>query len=177
MITKNENDYYKNIYLRINQMKEFLIKKEFPNSYSPQDWYTYLNGLKTIQGNSSNDLGFIATMMAKVYLERKYGVSSFDAASKPQGAPGLDIDLKLSDGRRLIAEIKTTSPYKSNDLGAQQKATFEKDFDKLILNEADIKLFMLTERTSYNLMKSPKYCRLIPGIIVVLLSSSEEFTA
>jgi hypothetical protein len=90
MITKNENEYFKNIYLRLCQLKEFLITKELPTSYSPENWYAYLNEIKTIQGNSNNDVSFIATMMAKDYLERKFEISSFDAAQKSQGAPGLD---------------------------------------------------------------------------------------
>jgi len=177
MITKNENEYFKNIYLRLCQLKEFLITKELPTSYSPENWYAYLNEIKTIQGNSNNDVSFIATMMAKDYLERKFEISSFDAAQKSQGAPGLDIDLFLSDGRRLVAEIKTTSPYKVNDLGAQQKATFIKDFDKLLCANAQIKLFMVTERKTYDLMKTMKYKKYIPGVTVVLLSSNEEFLA
>lgn len=177
MITQNENKYYKNIYRRLSQMKEFFIKKEFPDSYSPKDWYKFLNELKTIQGNANNDISFIATMMAKNYIEQKFGISSFDAAFKPQGAPGLDIDVILSDGSRLVAEIKTTNPYKLNDLGAQQKATFQKDFDKLLNEKADIKLFMVTERNTFNLMKTAKYRGCIPGVKVVLLSSNEEIIA
>ncbi len=86
----------------------------------------YLHSIKSIQGNFNNDIGFVSTLLAKQYLEKTYDLQGFNAADKPQGAPGLDIDVKLQDGRHLVAEIKTTSPYKSNDLGAQQINSFKK---------------------------------------------------
>ncbi len=140
-------------------------------------WFQYLTELKAIQGNSNNDVSFVATVLAKEYLLKRYNVNSFDAAEKPQSAPGIDIDVHLPDGKRLIAELKTTSPYMPNDLGAQQKATFEKDFIKLANAKADIKLFLVTEQRTFDLMKKPKYQSMLQGISVVLLTTGEEFTA
>ena len=67
--------------------------------------------------------------MAKQYLNTNYGIDDFDAAEKPQGAPGLDIDIKTRSGQRIIAEIKTIYPYQSDDFGAQQKNSFKKDIN------------------------------------------------
>jgi hypothetical protein len=75
-----------------------------------------------------------------------------------------------------VAEIKTTSPYMPNDLGAQQKAMFEKDFTKLANAIADIKLFLVTETKTFELMKKPKYKSQLSGVTVVLLTTNEEFT-
>lgn len=162
---------------RLDQVRSLLSSNDFPDLEDIANWYSFLVELKTIQGNFNNDVSFLATMLAKQYLEEKFGLQNYNAADKPQGAPGLDIDVRLPDGKRLVAEIKTTSPYLPNDLGAQQKATFKKDFRKLTGAEADVKLFFLTEQKTFQLMKAPKYRIQLSGVIVVLLTTNEVFTA
>lgn len=162
---------------RLVQVRAHLSENDFPSLENISDWYSYLAELKSIQGNFNNDVSFLATLMAKQYLEEKYNLQHFDAADKPQGAPGLDIDVHLPNGQRLIAELKTTFPYKSNDLGAQQKASFKRDFNKLAKADAEIKLFLLTERKTFELMKEPKYKSQLSGVKVVLLTSGKEFLA
>lgn len=63
-------------------------------------------------------------------------------ALKPQGSPGLDVDENTSDGKRIIGELKTTFPYKENNLGSNQKSNFIKNFVKLQHNKADYKYFL-----------------------------------
>ena len=167
----------KEIQSKLSQVRDHLSEHEFPSLDKTSFWYSYLATIKSIQGNFNNDISFLATLMAKQYLGRRYGLQNFDAAEKHQGAPGLDIDVQLPDGQRLIAEIKTTSPYKSNDLGAQQKATFKKDFVKLANAEADVKLFFLTELKTFELMKKPKHRSQLSGVTVILLTTNDEFTA
>ena len=167
----------KDIQHRLSQVRSHLSENEFPSITEISAWYSFLAKIKFIQGNFNNDISFLATLMAKKYLEERYGLQNFDAAEKPQGAAGIDIDVRLPDGRRLIAEIKTTSPYKPNDLGAQQKAMFENDFTKLADAGAEIKLFLLTEQATFYLMKKPKYKSQLSGVSVVLLTTGEEFTA
>lgn len=138
---------------------------------------TRLHGLSSwyrrriIQGNTSNDLSFLACLLAKSYLSKRLEISDFDAAAKPQGATGLDIDLITADGRHVIAEIKTTIPYSEakNDLGAQQKASFKKDFDKLNKAQADNKFFFVTDLKTYNIVKQ-RYAKFIPGVEIILLT-------
>jgi len=166
-----------NIKNRIEQVRSYLIAKGLPKLEDVAGWYNFLADIKSIQGNFNNDISFLATLMAKQYLEKKYGLSGFNAAEKAQGAPGLDIDVKLPNGKRLVAEIKTTSPYKPNDLGAQQKNTFKKDFVKLANAKADIKLFFLTEQRTFNLMRIPKYRSELSDVTVVHLPTGEEFSA
>ena len=176
MLSNPELGIMREIEQRLMQIRAHLSSREFPSLDDAGAWYVYLAELKAIQGNSSNDVSFIATLMAKQYLARRYGLQGFDAAEKPQGAPGIDIDARLPDGRRLVAEIKTTSPYMPNDLGAQQKAMLEKDFTKLANAIADIKLFLVTETKTFELMKKPKYKSQLSGVTVVLLTTNEEFT-
>lgn len=176
MFSTNEHTEMNEIERRLKQMRDYLSSREFPPLDDTAAWYVFLADLKAIQGNSSNDVSLIATLIAKQYLARRYGLQGFDATDKPQGAPGIDIDARLPDGRRLVAEIKTTSPYMPNDLGAQQKAMFEKDFTKLANAIADIKLFLVTETKTFELMKKPKYKSQLSGVTVVLLTTNEEFT-
>jgi len=173
MLSQREQHYVEELARRIAKMRSFLTDQPLPASEDATGWYKFLASLKEIQGNANNDVSFAATMMAKEYLLAQYGVASFDAAAKAQGAPGLDIDVRLPDGRRLVAEIKTTVPYKVNDLGAQQKAMFEKDFEKLVASRADVKLFLLTERSTYELMREARYRGKIPGVKVVLLPEGD----
>lgn len=162
---------------RIEQVSSYLIAKDLSKFEDVADWYNFLADIKSIQGNFNNDISFLATLMAKQYLEKKYGLLGFNAAEKAQGAPGLDIDVRLPSGERLVAEIKTTTPYKPNDLGSQQKNTFSKDFAKLADAKADIKLFFLTEQRTFDLMQKPKYRSQLSQITVVHLPSGEEFLA
>jgi len=46
-----------------------------------------------------------------LFFAARHSIPSFDAAGKPQGAPGLDIDIHTTDGQHIIWEIKTTVPY------------------------------------------------------------------
>ena len=64
--------------------------------------YSFLAALKAIQGNANNSVSFVAKLLAKTYLSSALPVSPFDAASKPEGAPGLDIDVSTLDGKRVV---------------------------------------------------------------------------
>ena len=169
MLSTHEHEMMKDIERRLSAMRAQL-SKDIPPLENSAGWYAYLAGLKEIQGNASNDVSFVATLLAKQFLADRYGVTKFDAAEKPQGAPGIDIDVRLANGKRLVGEIKTTSPYKPNDLGAQQRTMFEKDFFKLSEANADIKLFLVTEQRTYDLMKKPIYLSMLHGVSVVLIN-------
>jgi hypothetical protein len=176
MLSTNEQAMMIDIERRLSEMRSYL-SKAIPSLQDTASWYTFLSELKAIQGNSSNDVSFVATLLAKQYLAECYGLTKFDAAEKPQGAPGIDIDVLLPDGRRLVAEIKTNYPYTTSDLGAKQKETFEKDFFKLAEANADIKLFLVTEYKTFELMKKQKYQSMLNGVTVVLLTTHEKFIA
>ena len=165
----------KDIERKLDEIRAHL-SKDVPELDDSAAWFEYLAKLKSIQGNASNDVSFVATLLAKEYLSQHYGLSDFDAAEKPQGAPGIDIDVRLPDGRRLIAELKTTNPYLENDFGAMQRKTIKKDFAKLSKTEADIKLFLVTDTDTFRFMQKSKYHTTVTGITIVLLTTGEEFT-
>lgn len=80
-------------------------------------------------------------------------------------------------GSRIVGEIKTTTPYNGPDLGAQQKATFEKDFAKLAAVQADYKFMFVTETAAFDVLRRPSYTAKLKGVTVVQLTSGEEFEA
>ena len=95
---------------RVTSLRTFLFANELDSEAVPDRWYRYLNEIKKILGNFNNDVSFIATLLAKSYLTARFESLELDAAGKPQGAPGLDIDLTTEDVERIIGEIKTTIP-------------------------------------------------------------------
>lgn len=137
----------------------------------PAAWFEFIGQIRAIQGNTSNDFSFLACLLAKGYLSKRFEIRDFDAAAKPQAAPGLDVDIITPDGKRVIVEIKTTVPYSGakNDLGAQQKASFQRDFDKLNRSQADYKFFFITDLKTYNIVQQ-HYSKLIPGVEIILLA-------
>ncbi len=168
MPSENEIRFFNSIRERVAALRQYLVANPEPGEDNAAGWYSYLSEFKSLQGNPNNDISFIATYMAKEYLSIHYEIE-FDAAEKPQGASGLDIDVISKTGERIVAEIKTTYPYKKNDLGAQQANTFKKDFRKLDESEAAHKFFFLTESRAFELMKKPKYQKFLVGIKTVLL--------
>lgn len=143
MLTDQELDYCSKIALRVAEARTFLDSHSLSEPLEPTALFAFLSELREIQGNLSNDVSFAATLMAKAYLLPKFGLT-FDAAEKAQGAPGLDIDVMAPDGSRVVGEIKTTVPYQGNDFGAQQAASFKKDFAKLTSAQAKHKFLFIT---------------------------------
>jgi hypothetical protein len=176
MLTEREHRYCTEIKARISQARAFLLSDDLADPPEPKVLFQFLAKLRAIQGNVSNDVSFAATLMAKEYLSAKFGVT-FDAAEKPQGAPGIDIDILTGSGERIVAEIKTTVPYQRSDFGAQQAASFKKDFVKLAGAPALHKFLFVTDGGTYLALQKTKYVIQIPGVRVVNLITGEEFVA
>lgn len=176
MLTDREKQYCSEISDRVFYLKQFLLKNELSEPIEPVQWHSFLSAFRKIQGNLSNDGSFIATLLAKTYLSSKYDIE-FDAAEKPQGAPGIDIEIESADGVSIVAEIKTTVPYQATDFGAQQAASFKKDFAKLSASEATDKYLLVTDQHAFEVLHKEKYRKFMPGVCVVDLISGEEFAA
>jgi len=177
MLNQHETDFMEEIERRLSKVRTHLDTKEFPPLEDSDAWYAYMARLKEIQGNFYIDVSFVANLLAKKYLVSHYGLKGYDAAEKPQGAPGIDIEAKLPDGRRFVAEIKSTSPSGQYGLGAKQKDNVEKDLTKLINTKADLKFFFVTETRTFELMKKYKNDPQLAGIMIVLLTTGDEFIA
>lgn len=159
---------------RIEELRTFLTTNTVPDPESDiGSWYAYLRVIKGITGNASNDMSFVATVMAREYLSRTLPMRPFDANTKAQGAPGLDIDEQTQDGERVIGEIKTTTPYGTNDFGANQIATLKKDFAKLRDALAPHKFFFVTEKAAFDIVMR-RYMAHLEDVKIVLLPSTER---
>jgi len=123
---------------KINELKHFIKNNFFDNSsYDMKYWYNYLNNIKNIIGNFNDTLSFISCLMAKEYLMERYIITDFDVGIKSQSSPGLDIDILTVEGKRIIAEIKTTKSINENDFGSKQKESVLNDIKKLLKNSSD----------------------------------------
>lgn len=82
-----------------------------------------------------------------------------------------------NDGYRIVAEIKTTVPYQVSDFGAQQAASFKKDFVKLVTSEAKHKFLFVTDAGTFLVLQKDKYTKLMPSVLVVHLSTGQLYAA
>ncbi|MDD7609431.1 MAG: NusA N-terminal domain-containing protein [Spirochaetales bacterium] len=130
--------------------------------------FKYFNRIKEIMGNFNTDVSFITCLMAKDYLCNQFALEYFDVSEKSQSAPGPDIELYTAEGKKIIAEIKSTIPYKNNDFGSQQIDSLRNDFSKLKNSSADYKYMFVTNESAYNILNK-KYSAELDGIMLVLL--------
>ncbi len=171
VLTKKEQEKITEISSKLERIRIFFKNNISHVDQDIEQLFKVIIDLKSIQGNINNDSSFIATLLAKMYLFEKYNEATFDATDKAQGAPGLDIDFRTADGRRIIGEIKTTFPYKKGGFGANQRDNIINDLRKLQSENADEKYFFLTEKESFNILKKDKYMNYLNGISVVHLTS------
>lgn len=173
MILKTELDEIKKSFKKLNQLRELLYISNFDTKnldlYEVYDSFTQI---KEIIGNFNNDISFISCLMAKKFLRRQFFIKNFDVSEKKQSAPGLDIEVYTNDLKKIIAEIKTTKPYKENDFGANQIESLRNDFKKLHNSVADYKFLFVTEKKAFEVLER-KYSKEYEGIKLVLLEKEE----
>lgn len=155
-------------------LRQFLDDVSFPVGTDAQDWLTYLTGIKTALGNLNNTLGFVATLMVKSYLERRFGILDFDAAGKPQGASGIDIEASTPDGLRIVGELKTTKPYRPG-FGAAQRKAIIKDLSRLAASNADHRFMFVVDADAFSALCRPALSRRAPAIEIVDLVNDRTF--
>jgi hypothetical protein len=173
--TSNERDAIAKVSERVQRLRLFFAQNAPPaESATPEEWFGYLARFKDELGNFNNDVSLMATLMAKQYLEAHLDMVPFDAAKKAQGAPGLDIDQRTRSDERVVAEIKTTHPYKPDDLGAKQAESFMQDDTNLASADAQHKFFFVADSKTFEVLKKPRYRAWFHGVKVVLLPSGDE---
>lgn len=171
-LTANERRALEVIEGKIQRLQEFLNASTCPQvDESPALWHDYLAALKEVLGNTSNDMSLVACLAAKDYLCQTLPMVPYDAAAKPQGATGLDIDERTTDGQRVIGEVKTTTPFLPNDFGAAQVKSLRNDFAKLRQVQADYKFLFVSDSLAYRVLRR-KYAREIDDVQIVMLNTS-----
>jgi hypothetical protein len=176
-LTQNESEALKTTAKKLCELRDFLDSYPLDENLDLRRLKTAVEQVQEIQGNLANDGSLIACVLARQFLQRRFEIPAFDAAAKPQGAPGLDVDVLTSSQKRIIGEIKTTVPYERNrrDLGANQKATFIKDFEKLEGKKAHHKFFFVTNPLTQEVVSERYGNRLRDGNIeLILLGGGEE---
>jgi len=143
-LTQSESEALKTTAKKLCELRDFLDSFPLDEKLDLRRLKTAVEQVQEIQGNLANDGSLIACVLARQFLQRRFEIPEFDAAAKLQGAPGLDVDVLTSSQERIIGEVKTTVPCgrQRRDLGANQKATFIKDFKKLERQEAHHKFFL-----------------------------------
>jgi hypothetical protein len=155
-------------------LRAFLNVNGLSEPLDPMRWLTFLSGIKNTLGNINNDLGFIATLLVKNYLERRFQIVDFDAAAKAQGASGIDIDAKSLDGKRIAGELKTTKPYQPG-FGANQRVSILKDLTRLATTEAEHRFLFVIDPDAFNALRAKSFASKAPGVEVVDLVSGQSF--
>lgn len=173
-LTSAEEQYCNLIRGKDNALRAFLNEHSFPKATDARVWITYLVGLKSTLGNINNDLGFVATLLVKRYLADRFGPLQFDAAGKPQGASGIDIEVRTADGFTIIGELKTTKPYQPG-FGAAQRTAIIKDLSRLANSPADYKFMFIVDPNAFSALCKPSLACRAPGVEIVDLVSGQTF--
>ncbi|WP_133614938.1 hypothetical protein [Dongia mobilis] len=156
------------------RLRLFLANSDFPASDNARDWLAYLIGIKSALGNINNDLGFVATLLIKQYLEQRFGIVNFDAAGKAQGASGVDIEAVSADGLSIVGELKTTKPYQPG-FGAAQRTQIIKDLTRLAAYKADYRFMFVVDEDAFAALCRPSLSGRAPGVEVVDLVTGKSF--
>lgn len=153
---------------KLTRVAAVLAASPRPDAASPAGlWLEALTQLKAVVGNNSDDLAFIGRLLAKEYLRRLFSIEDYDAASKPRNTRGLPLDVQTTSGERVIAEIKTTTPFYESNLGEKQREVFDRDFGRLNATAADHKFFFITDPRLYEIVTT-RYAHLIPAAVRVI---------
>jgi hypothetical protein len=173
-LTLSELRFCEAIREKDRKLRRFLDNTGFPTIFDAREWLTYLTGIKIALGNLNNDLGFVATVLVKRYLDRRFGIVDFDAAGKPQGASGVDIEASTPEGRRIVGELKTTKPYQPG-FGAAQRTSIIKDLARLAASTADHRFMFVVDVDAYSALCRPAFAGRAPGVEIVDLVSGKTF--
>lgn len=174
-LTEQEKRYGQEIRNKDSALRTFLAGSALPPDIDERAWLAYLTSIKAILGNLSNDVGFVATLLVKRYLAARFGIVDFDAAAKPQGAAGADIVAVSADGRQIVGELKTTTPYQPG-FGAQQRTTIIKDLTRLAASTADHRFMFVTDADTFATLCKPSWTARAPGVEIVDLVTGQSVT-
>jgi hypothetical protein len=170
-LTVSEVRYCETIHAKDSSLRGLLATHRLGSD--PVQLLQYLISLKNVLGNINNDISFVASLLVKPFLRQRFGIE-FDAASKPQGAVGMDIECLMANGTRIVGEIKTTKPYQPG-FGANQKKEIQKDLRKLAASMAEHRFMFVTDAESYRTICGKAFASLAPGVEIVDLVSEQCF--
>ncbi len=174
-LTPDESQYVQAIEAKDRQLRTHLGRYALTEPIDVRQWLSYLSDIKRILGNTSNDLSFVSTLLVKEFLAARFAITDFDAGGKAQGAPGIDVEARTADGKLVVGELKTTTPYQPG-FGAKQRENIAKDLRKLASSSADHRFMFVIDPDTFRALRNRKLASLAPGIEVVDLVSGQDFT-
>ena len=123
--------------------------------------------VKDSLGNIGSIINFLALQKAKFFLEKKFNQELPAVLLKDNYTPDWKINCILNDGKRIVAEAKTTTPT-GRSFGSKQREEISKVLDKLKSVDAGYKyLFVINEDTAR--IFHIEYNMELVGISVVLI--------
>ncbi|SEP84808.1 hypothetical protein SAMN04487977_101601 [Treponema bryantii] len=167
-MNQREIEDFNQITLRINNVKQYL--NECNTSYQSSDIEDLLKDYVTIKdllGNLNAGVNFLILQKAKIFLEKEFKHPVPDVLLKNVTSQGFKIDYRLDNGKRIIAEAKTTTPT-GRDFGAKQRDEIVKVLNKLKSVYADYKYLFVTNVDTANILHI-QYSMDLVGIIVEVL--------
>ena len=175
-MTSNEQRHVKAVGQKLKDVKALLDAAVLSETAPMSQWLSGLIAMKEIVGNPHNDVNTVACLMAKDYLCRKLAMQDYDALAKAHGAKGLNIDEQTVESQHVIAEIKTAGAFGHKDIRQPQRDAILEDLHRLYTAKADHKYFFVVDADIFAIIKR-KYSAHTPGIVLVLVSTGEEFAA
>jgi len=173
-LSQGEERFCETIRAKDSALRAFLAAYSLTNPININQWLRYLTDIKNCLGNLNNDLSFMATLLIKDYLYRRFQIADFDAAAKPQGAPGIDVECQTADGKRIIGELKTTKPYQPG-FGAAQRTTILKDLSRLVATPADHRFMFVIDPDAFRALCTKSFSSKAIGVEVIDLITGDAF--
>lgn len=167
-MNQKEQADFNEISNRINKVKDYLNDRN--TSYSISELGNMIEdfiSVKDTLGNLGSVINFLTLQKAKIFLEKKFNQRVPDVLLKDVNTPGIKIDFILNNGKRIIAEAKTTTPT-SKTFGSHQKDEITKVLNKLKSIDADYKYLFVTNTETANILHI-QYSMDLVGITVEVL--------
>ena len=167
-MNKKEQDDFIEISKRLIKVRDYLNNSY--SSYSISDLDDMLEdfiNVKDLLGNLGSVINFLTLQKAKLFLEKKFNQNIPDILLKDVNTPGMKINFSLNNGKRVIAEAKTTTPI-GQTFGSKQREEISKVLDKLICSEADYKYLFVTNEDTARILHI-EYSKELVGVTVELI--------
>lgn len=167
-MNQKEQADFNEISNRLNKVKDYLNDRN--TSYSISELENMIEdfiSVKDTLGNLGSIINFLTLQKAKLFLEKKFYQELPGVLLKDINTPGWKINYILSDGKRIVAEAKSTTPT-GRTFGSKQREEISKVLDKLKSIDADYKYLFVTNEETARILHI-EYSMELVGITVELI--------
>ena len=167
-MNQKEQADFNEISNRLNKVKDYLNDRN--TSYSISDLSDMIEDFITVKdsfGNLGSIINFLTLQKAKLFLEKKFNQELPGVLLKDINTPGWKINCILNDGKRIVAEAKTTTPT-GRSFGSKQREEISKVLDKLKSVDAGYKYLFVTNEDTARILHI-EYSMELVGITVEII--------